>query len=227
MVGTQMQPNLISLELPEAQAILELFPGVWMAAEQLGSQDVNQRHQALDELLRTNAPRISPLIGYLLTTRVLDPDLRLRMRIVESLANVMRRDSEGKYAVDAVRSHIIAGLSYLGKAGVLALLELAVQDQTLIAHISKLLNFIPKAGDNLKEFAGNRDKMIEVRRMAIFFIGRIGYVDAAGELQRLRNRIETRQTGQKRMPFAPPMADDNEEGLLQEINKTLSALRIE
>jgi len=222
-----MQPNLISLELPETQAILELFPGVWMAAEQLGSQDVNQRHQAMDELLRTDAPRVSPLIGYLLSTRLLDPDLRLRMRIVESLANVMRRDSEGKYAVDAVRSHIIAGLSYLGEPGVFALLELAVKDQTLLPHISKLLNFMPRAGDTLKNFASNRDKKIEIRRMAIFFIGRIGYVDAVGELKRLRDRIETRQEGQKRMPFAPPVADDNEEGLLQEINKTLSSLRID
>lgn len=227
MVGTRMQPNLISLELPETQAILELFPGVWMAAEQLGSQDVNQRHQAMDELLRTDAPRVSPLIGYLLSTRLLDPDLRLRMRIVESLANVMRRDSEGKYAVDAVRSHIIAGLSYLGEPGVFALLELAVKDQTLLPHISKLLNFMPRAGDTLKNFASNRDKKIEIRRMAIFFIGRIGYVDAVGELKRLRDRIETRQEGQKRMPFAPPVADDNEEGLLQEINKTLSSLRID
>lgn len=227
MVGTRMQPNLISLELPETQAILELFPGVWMAAEQLGSQDVNQRHQAMDELLRTDAPRVSPLIGYLLSTRLLDPDLRLRMRIVESLANVMRRDSEGKYAVDAVRSHIIAGLSYLGEPGVFALLELAVKDQTLVPHISKLLNFMPRAGDTLKNFASNRDKKIEIRRMAIFFIGRIGYVDAVGELKRLRDRIETRQEGQKRMPFAPPVADDNEEGLLQEINKTLSSLRID
>lgn len=227
MVGTRMQPNLISLELPETQAILELFPGVWMAAEQLGSQDVNQRHQAMDELLRTDAPRVSPLIGYLLSTRLLDPDLRLRMRIVESLANVMRRDSEGKYAVDAVRSHIIAGLSYLGEPGVFALLELAVKDQTLVPHISKLLNFMPRAGDTLKNFASNRDKKIEIRRMAIFFIGRIGYVDAVGELKRLRDRIETRQEGQKRMPFAPPAADDNEEGLLQEINKTLSSLRID
>ena len=225
MVGTQIQPNLISLELPETQALLELFPGVWMAAEQLGSQDVTRRHQALDELLRTNAPRISPLIGYLLTTRILDPDLRLRMRIVEALANVMRRDSDGKYAVDSVRSHIIAGLTYVGEIGILALLELAEKDQTLIPHISKLINFIPKAGENLKVFAGNREQKIEIRRMAIFFIGRIGYVEAIGELNRLRNRIETRHEGQKRMPFAPPAADDREEGLLQEINKTLSALR--
>jgi len=225
MVGTQIQPNLISLELPEAQALLELFPGVWMAAEQLGSQNVNLRHQALDELQRTNAPRISPLIGYLLTTRILDPDLQFRMRIVESLANVMRRDSEGKYAVDAVRSHIISGLTYLGNSGVLALLELSVQDQSLIPHISKLLNFMPKAGDDLKDIAGNREKKIEIRRMAIFFIGRIGYVDAIGELKRLRNRIESRHEGQKRMPFAPPSADDSEEGLLQEINRTLSSLR--
>lgn len=222
-----MQPNLISLELPEAQAMLELFPGVWLAAEQLGSQDVNLRHTALDELMRTNAPRISPLIGYLLTTRILDPDLKLRIRIVELLANVMRRDSNGKYAVDAVRSQIIAGLTYLGDVAVIALLELAVQDETLIPHISKLLNFVPKAGDTLKDLAGDREKTINLRKKAIFFIGKIGYVDAVGELKRLRNRIETRQDSQKRMPFAPPAAEDREEGLLLEINRTLSILRID
>jgi hypothetical protein len=227
MVGTQMQPRLISLDLPEAQALLELFPGVWQAAEQLGSHDKKIRHLALDELLRTNAPRISPLIAYLLSTRILDPDIDIRMRIVETLANVMRRDTEGQYAVDAVRSHIISGLSTLGEAGILALLELARKDEVLIPHISKLLNFVPKAGDSLKEIAGDRNAKIEIRRISIFFIGKIGYADATSELMRIRQRIETKQKGQKRMPFAPPISDDTEQDLLQEIIKTLSVLRLE
>jgi HEAT repeat protein len=227
MVGTQAQPRLISLEIPEAQATLELFPGVWQAAEQLGSLDVKLRHKALDDLLRANAPRISPLVAYLLTTRILDPDFNIRMRIVESLANVMRRDAEGRYAVDSVRSHVISGLSYFGDATVLALLELALKDEVMVSHISKLLNFIPQAGNYLRDVAGSRDKKIEIRRMAIFFIGKIGYVDAASELIRLRNRIEAKQEGQKRMPFAPPASEDTEEGLIQEIKKTLSVLRID
>ncbi len=225
MVGFQMQPRLISLEIPESQALLELFPGVWQAAEQLGSQEVKKRHLALDELLRTKAPRISPLIAYLLTTRILDPDLGIRMRIVENLANVMRRDSAGQYAPDSVRSHIISGLSYFGDSGVLALLELGIKDDSLLPHINKLLNFVPNAGDILKKFAGDRSQDIGIRRMAIYFIGKLGYLDAVNELKRIRNRIETKQQGQKRMPFAPPVSEDEEEALIKEIIKTLSILR--
>ncbi|HAY85608.1 MAG TPA: hypothetical protein DCY42_12015 [Chloroflexi bacterium] len=227
MVGTQTQPQLISLDFPEALASLELFPGVWKAAEMLGSLDVKMRHHAMDELLRTDAPRISPLIAYLVATRLLDSDLSLRTRIVEALANVMRRDADGRYAPDAVRSHVISALAYFGDPGILALLDLAIKDSSLIPHINKLLNFSPKAGDCLKNVAGDREKTIEFRRMAIFFIGKIGYVDAASELKRIRNRIETRQEAQKRMPFAPPAAEDSEKELLQEIQKTLAVLRQE
>ena len=224
MAETQMQPRLISLELPEAQAILELFPDVWLAAEQLGSPDVKLRHEALDKLLKMNAARISPLVAYLLTTRILDPNLEIRARIVEAVANVMRRDADGQYAVDTVRSHIIAGLSYFGTVGIMALLELALNDEALLPHINKLLNFSPKAGNHLKNLAADRDQEIEIRRHAIFFIGKIGYVNAVNELIRIRNRIETKQEGQKRMSFAPPISEDRELELLEEIKKTLAVL---
>ena len=227
MVGNQTQPRLISLDTADLHATLELFPGVWQAAEQLGDPDKTVRNQALDELLQTEAHRISPLIAYLLTTRIVDPDLRIRMRIVETLANVMRRDAEGRYAIDAVRSHVISGLANFGDVGILTLLELASIDEGLIPHINKLLNFIPKSGEYLKEVAGDRSKSIDLRKIAIYFIGKLGYIDAENELRRIRNRIEAKQGSQKRMPFAPPAVDDSEEILLQEIKKTLSILRIE
>lgn len=223
MVEPERQPNLITLEDQETRIVLELFPAVWLAAEKLISADVRDRHAGLDDLLVTEAARISPLIAYLLLTRLIDPDKGLRARIVEALANVMRRDAEGRYANEAVRAQIISGLVEQGDQGLQAMIEVGVEDDSMLGHIAKLINFAPNAGSYLKDLAGDRSQRINLRKLAIYFIGRIGYADAYSELLRIRNRIESRQFGQKSMPFAPP-SSESEELLLPELKKVIITL---
>ena len=223
MVEPDRQPNLITFEDQETKIVLELFPAVWQAAEKLISADPRLRHAGLDDLLVTEAARISPLIAYLLLTRLFDPDQDLRSRIVEALANVMRRDAEGRYANEAVRAQIISGLVEMGDPGLQAMIEAGVDNDAMLGHIAKLINFAPNAGNFLKDLAGDRSQRINIRKLAIYFIGRIGYVDAYSELLRIRNRIESRQFGQKSMPFAPP-SSESEELLLPELKKVIATL---
>ncbi|MBN2045148.1 MAG: hypothetical protein JW757_09030 [Anaerolineales bacterium] len=223
MAESITQPNLIVLENQDTDASLELFPATWQAAEKLLCSDVKTRHQGLDELLSSQAARVSPLIAYLVVTRLFDPDKEMRLRVVEALANILRRDENGQYAPEAVRAQIISGLSHLGDQGLYSLLEAGIEHGEMREHIAKLINFAPHTGRFLKELAGDRSKQIEMRRLAIHFLGRIGYVDAYSELLRIRNRIESRQLGQKRMPFAPPSAE-SEELLLPDLRKVLIAL---
>ncbi|MEJ2487743.1 MAG: hypothetical protein P8Y68_18660 [Anaerolineales bacterium] len=217
------QPNLIILEDQDSEVILELFPAVWQAAEKLVSANLKDRHAGLDDLLTTEAARVSPLIAYLLVTRLGEPDLGMRTRIVEALANVMRRDAKGQYASEAVRAQIIAAMVELAEPGLFAMIEVGAQNETMLGHIAKLINFTPSAGNYLKDLAADRKQRVENRRLAIYFIGRIGFADAYSELVRIRNRIESRQFGQKSMPFAPT-GGENEELLLPEINKVLATL---
>ena len=225
MAESQSQPNLISLELPETKALLELFPGVWQALENLASSGVKIREKALDDLLKSGAPRVSPLVAYVLSTRLFDPEIEFRKRIVEALANLMRRDVEGKYAADAVRSQVITALSYFDDRGLLSMLEVVVEQTDMMPHIEKLIKYSPRTGKFLKEIARDRSFDIEIREAAIRLIGNLGIVDALSELERVRNRIEMRQEGQKSMPFAPP-SGTNETILLTEIQKAILALQV-
>ena len=219
------QPNLIILEDQESEVVLELFPAVWQAAEKLISADLDKRHTGLDDLLTTEAARISPLIANLFVTRLNDVDKGIRTRIVEALANLMRRDSNGKYAPERVRAQVIASLVEMGDAGLYSMIGVGVDNEKMLGHIAKLINFTPSAGNYLKELAADRSEQVEMRRLAVYFIGRIGFVDAYSELVRIRNRIESRQFGQKSMPFAPP-GGESEELLLPELKKVLTALSV-
>lgn len=221
----QSQPNLISLELPETEALLELFPGVWQAVENLASGMVETRHKALETLLQSGAPRVSPLVAYVLSTRLFDPDIEFRKRIVEALANLMRRDADGKYAADAVRSQVITALSYFDDRGLFSMLEVGLDQKDMMPHIEKLIKYSPRTGKFLKEMARDRTYPLGIREVAIRLIGRLGIVDALSELERVRNRIEMRQEGQRSMPFAPP-SSTNEMNLLPEIQKAILALEV-
>lgn len=224
MVGTQYQPSLIALHNPEREAAIELFPGVWQAAENLASNDVKLRNASLDVLLASGAPAVSPLVAYMLATRLFDPDMDFRTRIVTVLSSLMQRNEDGTYAAESVRSQVITALSYFDERGLFALLEVGMHRPDAMPDIEKLVKYSPRAGKTLKAVAGDRLKSLDMRRAAIQLLGRIGYVNALSELERLRNRIETRQAGQKSMPFAPP-GTSNELGLLSDLQKAIVALQ--
>lgn len=221
---TPVQPRLITVDQQTTEVALELFPAVWQAAELLTSPEVAQRHASLDALLQSGAPRISPLIAYLLTTRLDDADIQLRVRVIEALSNLMKPDEYGKYAAEEVRGQLVNALSVLDLSGLIAVCEAGVHHPNLIPHISTLVNYCPGAGRLLLEIATDRKIEQGNRRLAIFLLGRLGYVDAIGELERLRLRIESRQVGQKSMPFAPPAVVD-EQDLVPDLIKTISMLR--
>lgn len=224
MVGTQYQPNLISTSQPEREAKIELSPVVWQAAENLAVGEVKRRNASLDQLLDSGAPAVSPLIAYLLATRLFDPDMEFRARIVNVLANLMRRNADGTYAAEDVRMQIITAISYFGEPGLSALLEAGIHRKEALADIEKLVKYSPDAGRYLKETARDRSNSIELRKTAILLLGQIGFLDALSELVRLRNRIETRQEGQKSMPFAPA-GNTGELSLLADLQKSILALQ--
>ena len=143
MAETTTQPNLIVLEDLDAEAAMELFPAAWQAAEKLLSSDVKTRYTGLDELLTSQAARVSPLIAYLVVTRLFDPDREMRIRVVETLANILRRDENGQYAPEAVRSQIVSGLSQLGDQGLQSLIEIGVEQDYLLLSTRSFNSFPP------------------------------------------------------------------------------------
>jgi hypothetical protein len=203
---------------------VELFPAVWSAAEGLSSPELNVRHTSLDTLVNLGAPRLSPLVAYLLATRLFDPDLGLRSRIVVILGELLARDREGHKTPELVRSYLIAYLSQMRTRLVYGLMQVAVHDSNTKQYIARLLNACPYAGEHLADILSDRKVPLTIRLQAAYFIGQVGYLDVIQDLERLASRLESRLMGQQAMPFAPHSEPD-ETVLLPAIHNTLTILR--
>ena len=87
------QPQLLILE--ESVGTVDLFPTIWKALEDLTKEDEAIRSAALEQIADLNAARISPVVSYFLVTRIIEPNLRLRARVVEILSSVLIVDGNG------------------------------------------------------------------------------------------------------------------------------------
>jgi hypothetical protein len=216
------QPSLF--DFTEASTgVVELFPAVWSALEDLAGPGNASRQSALDRLLDLGAPRLSPLVAYLLATRLTDPDLSLRCRIVRALGQVLSPDAQGVPASSGVSRTLNSYLSQMRTRAVYDLLEVSIQDANLDQDVAKLLNGCPYAGNHLANILMDRKIPLVVREKAIQMIGMVGFLDALPTLERLEERLEARQAGQQAMPFAPPSLPSEIE-LLPSIRSTLSLL---
>lgn len=219
----QIQPPLFDLG-ESSTGVAEYFPKVWSAAEGLTSVDVKERKDSLQYITNSNVARISPLIGYLLTTRINDPDIQIRAQVVGVLGDVLSADVDGNPAPEEVRYHLISHLSQMRTRQIFALLQVLTYDGNLEPQIAKLLNACPYAGTHLTDIVSSRKNPINIRLKAVILIGRVGYVDAIPALERLLTRLESRLNGQQSLPFAPKTATE-ETNLVPSIQATLILLR--
>ncbi len=222
--GKLDQPVLFEFAQTTSTGAMELFPAVWNAVEALAAPEAAARHAALDRLLELRAPRLSPLVAYSLVTRLTDPDITLRGRVVQTLGEVLSNDIEGNAAPEAVRRHLTSSLAQMRTRSIFALLEVALHQPGLENSIALLLNACPYAGGHLANIVSDRKFAVLIRLKAARLIGLVGFLDAIPVLERLEARLLSRLSGQQSMPFAPPSCPD-ESDLLPAIQSTLKLLR--
>ena len=216
------QPVLF--DFTEASAgVVELFPTVWSAMEELAGPGNASRLSALDRLIDLNAPRLSPLVAYLLVTRLVDPDLSLRCRVVKALGDVLSPDAQGVLAPGGVCQSLNFYLSQMRTRTIFDLLEVAVHDPLLDQDVARLLNGCPYAGNHLADILIDRKLPLDIREKAAQMIGMVGFLDALPTLERMQERLEARLAGQQAMPFAPPSFPSEVE-LLPSIRSALALL---
>ncbi|MCK4977909.1 MAG: hypothetical protein KAS36_13325 [Anaerolineales bacterium] len=219
----QFQPPLFDLG-DSSTGVAEFFPQVWGIAEGLTKPDVEERRFSLNYIAESRVARISPLIVYLLSTRVNDPDIQIRSQVVQVLGDVLSADEDGNPAPEAVRYHLTSHLSQMRTRQIYALLQVLVYDGDLEPQVARLLNACPYAGIHLTDVVSSRKTPIEVRLNAVLLIGRVGFVDAIPALERLLARLESRINGQQSLPFAPQIGTE-ETDLIPYIQATLILLR--
>jgi len=216
------QPQLFLLE--ESIGNIELFPAVWSALEDLTNQDKELRRDALERLVDLEAPRFSPVVSYILVTRITEQNLGLRARIIETLGEVLSPDINGALAPEDVRSSLYLYLSGFRTRQIFALLQVSAEYKSLKDHVAKLLNACPYAGNHLIDILNDHKTPIEVRKQAAIMIGLVGYLYALPAMERLSGRLEARIYGQKAMQFAP-QSNSSESELLPVIHDALRVLR--
>jgi hypothetical protein len=220
--------NLLQLALFELQKTssetIELFPKVWAAAEALTDANIENRCEGLACLEEVRAARFSPLISYLLFSKLTDPDLGVRTRIIRNLAAVLSPDEAGQSAPDVVRQVLLHHLSQMQFLQVHAMLEAVVYDPTVEAPVGILIKANCNAGSDLSEILSDRRQALAIRKQAANFIARVGFVDASPSLERLIGRIESRVNGQQAFSFSQIDAMD-EAQLLPSLKSVLTILQ--
>ena len=221
---TSRLPQLPLFVLEESQGDIELFPAVWSAVEDLTLSDPKVRWGAFERLLELNAQRFSPVVAYILVTRLTEPDLALRARIAQALGEVLVPDAAGQPAPDEVRKSLVYYLSQVRTRRIFALLQIAAMDPGLEGHVARLLDPCPFAGSHLLDILADFKAPMAVRQQAANMIGQVGYLGALPALERLASKLDARLNGQKSMPFAPPSLS-TEPDLLPAIRLAIDLLK--
>jgi hypothetical protein len=203
---------------------LELFPSIWSAAEALTFPDVSTRRAGLSQLENMGAVRLSPLITYLVSTRLTDSDMEIRCQVITSLGNVYKNDDQGYPAPEVVRQVLSGRLSQMRTREIYSILKAVANSPEIEEQALQLLSVCPYAGNHLTDILLNRKFPLAIRRQAVHFINRVGYVDAIPGLERLAIRLESHLNGQQTMPFFPSSEMD-ETALLPEVQAALTMLR--
>lgn len=216
------QPQLFLLE--ESIGTLELFPAVWSALEDLTKADPEVRINALEQLIELDAPRFSPVVSYILVTKITESTVELRARIIEVLGKVLSPDKNGFPAPEDVRSSLHLYLSGFRTRQIYALLQVSAEYNFLEEHVSRLLNACPFAGNHLIDILNDSKTPIDIRMQAAVMIGKVGYLYTLPALEKLSRRLDARMSGQKTMDFAR-QRNSIESSLLPVVNEALQTLR--
>jgi hypothetical protein len=182
--------------------ILEVLPVVWNAAESLASPDPLTRNHALDAILELGVQRVSPLVAYILSMKLNDPDISIRRRVIYVIGDLLIDETSRKDIPDQVIKTITYALRSLNEDTIYGLLEVAVLDPLVDNFLYQLFNNCPTAGKHLGEILSRREHPLAIRQRAIYFVGQVGYTEVLPVLERLYNRLEARQNGQYAMSFA-------------------------
>jgi len=190
---------------------------VWRHAQALISPELFERKDGFQRLIELNIINKSPLITYLLATRIKEVDITLRAYIVNVLANILESKIQRDEAIEVTKHTLVEYLSQIGKREIHALIQLVEVDPFTNENIVRIMCSSSCAGDYLNDIASDRKESINIRQLAITLLGKIGYLDAISDLERLENRIMNRVN--------PNSIGSEEKLLLPQIADALALLR--
>jgi len=163
---------------------------LWETAEDLISPDSYLRESALDQLKEIDGVGRSPLIAYLLVSRISEPELEIRLHLIQLLGSLVDYDSPGPHLTDQALGIAKEALDQINKFQLLKLME--VSDSYLAAEsaIKSILKLSSYAGAVLSGIVNDWKLPISIRQQAVFYCGEGGYLSSKPTLQNLIQRVE-------------------------------------
>jgi hypothetical protein len=198
-IETQPDSNLMAFGQPVVgQSTIKesgFLPDIWDAAGAFISPELEIRCEGFRRLDEADAARNYALAAYLFFTRLTEPDIELRTRIVAALSNVFI-PTDG-YALEKSPAFLTLTheLSGMRTRQVFALLQVVDFDKSADYQVAALLEYCSYAGDHLAGILANRSLPLSIRKQAAYFIGQLGYMDALPVLERMSTRLTQRRIG--------------------------------
>jgi hypothetical protein len=191
------------------------LPVIWEALESLTSQELIDRITGLERIIEFNAAYQYPLAIYILLSRISEPDIELRTRIVKLLVNILETGvssvKDEISPIGEIKQTLIALLAGLRTRQIFSLLQVSEFDKNTEEAVVTLLSYCSFAGGHLAQILSNRSAPFAIRCQAASFIGRIGYLDALPALERMASRLENRK-------------DEDDAGILIGLKETIRLL---
>lgn len=194
------------------------------ALEDLLSDNIDTRLEALDRLCAMDAHRRSPLAASLLVFRINEPDLRLRAKITESISQAVKPISMQERSPAKVRELLHCALSQMGEREVYSLLQLIAEEHVPLDIVCTLLNQCSFSGEFLVNILKHRHYEVPIRIAASEVIGQIGFLEARQAVEALEKHLADRTTGQLSLSFASRSREEAKE-MIPALRKTIDALR--
>jgi hypothetical protein len=193
------------------------------ALEDLIIPNAELQSQALCRLSQMDAHRRSPLAVAFLGTRIIEPDIVLRAKIVSMLATTLTINERAERSPSKVLKILRNILCEIGDREVHALLDLVVANTAMLDPVCTILDQCSICGKTLVDIVNKPTLDVAIRIAAAEVIAKIGFLEAIQPMELLERRLVDRTFRQVAMNFASRKYDEAEQ-LIPVLRQTLEAL---
>lgn len=221
---TTAQPDLLNFHAASSEnAVAEAVKEIWPSLEAVCAPSPAIRREGLQQLESIVSPPESLLLVSQLSSLLRDPEIDIRCRALRLLVGIASGAKTTLEREHEIRQVVAGCLARASLGDVAMLLACGAEEDANRAALGRLFNLYAPISTLLAELAASRSQPVALRQEAIFFLGNLGFADAAPVLRKLAERLAARQRGQGVMPFAPPV-DNGEAPLLPLLKKALAQL---
>lgn len=163
---------------------------LWEAAQMLIALDPDQRDQAIDRISTVEGFNDSPLVAYILISRLAEPKIEIRFHLVQLIGGLLDFEAPGPHFSDQALLFVHHELAQMTRYHYKNLLEVSSRYLSSEDAVKNILKLCSYAGDVMGGIVNDRKEPIPIRQQAVIICGELGFLESRTALQNLVRRIE-------------------------------------